>query len=423
MFNLARNECSVFPEYAVRLEDVELPSKFARSVCEKSLSRSDYAKWLISAGLVTSANTHVDNDLDDEDDIQFICLGDIPDEEDELSQVITLESVVNSESSALLWAPSDAGKSFGSLEIGIGLATGTAAFGIPARCSHVVGIMDGEIPVRKKKKYVRQLLQSRPELISLAVRNLHVLPSPGKLKRFDEDYADILLPKLKKLGIEFLFLDNLQALDPKAGKFNAEKLFAFVRKMKRAGIAIFIIHHADKDGTSYKGPTDLVDLSQTVIRGEGVDEVRKIMRNDPENTDILDACDEGGPVLRLTITKCKVGGMKGKSVIYHLPIGGVWTHLEGDLVPTIEPLPANVSAESDDNSAIPAPEDMLKMHDLTPDQEKVYAFLKEKNYTRPQLEAVTGFKKDKIGLILKKLIELNLVEPKGAGKARYYRCV
>ncbi len=127
-----------------------------------------------------------------------------------------------------------------------------------------------------------------------------------------------LIPKLKKLGIEFLFLDNLQALDPQAGKFNAEKLFAFVRKMKRAGIAIFIIHHADKGGTNYKGPTDLVDLSQTVIRGEGVDDVRKIMCKDQENSDILDACDEGGPVLRLTITKCKVGGMKRKSVIYHL---------------------------------------------------------------------------------------------------------
>lgn len=53
--------CNVLMEKAVRLEDVELPSKFARSVCEKSLSRSEYAKWLISVGLVASADTQKDN--------------------------------------------------------------------------------------------------------------------------------------------------------------------------------------------------------------------------------------------------------------------------------------------------------------------------------------------------------------------------
>jgi hypothetical protein len=243
------------------------------------------------------------------------------------------------------------------------------------------------------------------------------------LKRFNEEFADRLVPKLHKLNIDVLILDNLQALDPDSGQFNAKDLMAFVRCMKLQGIAVFIIHHSDKEGKNYKGPTTLVDLSQTVFRGEGADQVRKLVLDDPDKTHVLEACDEGGPVLRLTITKGKIGGMKRKSVIYHLPIGGVWTHLEGDLVPTIEPLPANVSAESDDNSAIPAPEDMEIMHDLTPDEEKVYASLKGKKYKRAELEAVTGFKKDKIGLILKKLIELNLVEPKGPGKARYYRCV
>jgi hypothetical protein len=68
---------------------------------------------LISVGLVASADTQKDNDLAEEDDIQFVRLGDIPEDDAESSAVITLESIVNSESSALLWAPSDAGKSFG----------------------------------------------------------------------------------------------------------------------------------------------------------------------------------------------------------------------------------------------------------------------------------------------------------------------
>jgi hypothetical protein len=413
----------VLLEQAVRLEDVELPSKLVHKIREKAIPRSEYAKWLISVGLVASANIQTDNDLADDDDMQFICLGDILDEDTEVSEPVTLESIFNHEDCTVMWAPTDAGKSWGALKFGIGLATGTEAFGIPARCFHVVGIMDGEISIKKKRKHVRQLLQDRPELITLAEQNLVIMPPAGKLKRFNEEYADRLIPKLKKLNIEVLILDNLQALDPKAGKFNAEDLFAFVRRMKLEGIAIFIIHHADKEGKNYKGPTDLVDLSQTVFRGEGGDEVRKLVLDDPDKTHVLEACDEGGPVLRLTITKCKVGGMKGKSVIYHLPIRGVWTHLEGDLVPTIDPdpLPASVNAESEDNSAIPVLEKIPEMHSLTPDEEKVYASLKGKKYTRSELEAVTGFKADKLGKILRRLVVLNFVETGGVGRSSYYR--
>ena len=411
-------------ENAVRLKDVELPSKFARSVCEKSLTRSDFAKWLISVGLVASADTQKDNDLGEEDDIQFVRLSDIPEEDADVSEPITLESIFNHEDATFLWAPTDAGKSWGALNFGIGLATGTEAFGIPARCPHGVGIMDGEISTRKKNKHVRQLLQDRPELVSLAKNNLHILPPSGKLKRFNEEFADRLAPKLHKLNIDVLILDNLQALDPDSGQFNAKDLMAFVRRMKLQGIAVFIIHHSDKEGKNYKGPTTLVDLSQTVFRGEGVDEVRKLVLDDPDKTHVLEACDEGGPVLRLTITKGKIGGMKGKSVIYHLPIDGVWTHLEGDLVPTIDldPLPAIVSAESEENSAIPVPEDKSTIHDLTPDEEKVCVALKGRNYKRAELETLTGFKTDKLGGILRRLVARGLVTKAGVGKASCYKC-
>lgn len=411
-------------ENAVRLKDVELPSKFARSVCEKSLTRSDFAKWLISVGLVASADTQKDNDLGEEDDIQFVRLSDIPEEDANVSEPITLESIFNHEDATFLWAPTDAGKSWGALNFGIGLATGTEAFGIPARCPHGVGIMDGEISTRKKNKHVRQLLHDRPELVSLAKNNLHILPPSGKLKRFNEEFADRLAPKLHKLNIDVLILDNLQALDPDSGQFNAKDLMAFVRRMKLQGIAVFIIHHSDKEGKNYKGPTTLVDLSQTVFRGEGVDEVRKLVLDDPDKTHVLEACDEGGPVLRLTITKGKIGGMKGKSVIYHLPIDGVWTHLEGDLVPTIDldPLPAIVSAESEENSAIPVPEDKSTIHDLTPDEEKVCVALKGRNYKRAELETLTGFKTDKLGGILRRLVARGLVTKAGVGKATCYKC-
>ena len=132
--------CNLLMEKAVRIEDVELPSKFARNVCDESLSRSEYAKWLISVGLVASADTQKDNDLGEDDDIQFVRLSDIPEEDSDVSEPITLESIFNHEDATFLWAPTDAGKSWGALNFGIGLATGTEAFGIPSRCPHGVGI-------------------------------------------------------------------------------------------------------------------------------------------------------------------------------------------------------------------------------------------------------------------------------------------
>jgi hypothetical protein len=136
------------------------------------------------------------------------------------------------------------------------------------------------------------------------------------------------------------------------------------------------------------------------------------------------ACNAGGPVTRITFEECKAAPLlERKSAIYHLPKGEVWKHLEGDFMPTIDPdpLPASVSAEPEDNSAIPAPEDMSKMRDLTPDEEKVYASLKGKKYKMPALQDVTGFKADKLGGILRDLAKCNLVKKEGAGRGTYYR--
>jgi hypothetical protein len=88
-----------------------------------------------------------------------------------------------------------------------------------------------------------------------------------------------------------------------------------------------------------------------------------------------------------------------------------------------DPLLVNVSAEHEDNSAIPFLGVSPEMHSLTPAEEKVYSTLKGKNYARPELEVATGFKADKLRGILHQLIKLNLVKQEGAGKATYYRCL
>ena len=404
------------------LDDIERPSKFARAICNRALSISDYKKFIIDIGVVTAPldSFKVSIGRNEAEEVSFISLGEISEDNPEDDGPLTLEQLINPENSLVLYGPTGTAKSWATDEVAIGVATGTEAFGIPARRVRAVCIMDGEISPQKRKKHIMQLLQTRPNLVALANKNIHVRRPMSGFKRFDVAYADILIPKLKLLNAELFIIDNLQALDPKAGKYSSDNLNEFIQKLEFNGIAVYIVHHSDKDGTTYKGPTDLTDLAQNVFRADGRNQLR-VLKNNSEQVE--EVCKEGGPVIRLTVEKTKICGLDDCSVIYHLPMYGVWEWIEGELASAFRTLPESNSSDPTTGEKDSPLVEAGKLIDLSPDEEKVYAFLKEKNYTRPQLEVMTGFKTDKIGRILRKLVELNLVKPGAAGKATYYRCV
>jgi hypothetical protein len=402
------------------LDDIERPSKFARAICNRAVSISDYKKFIIDIGVVTapldsSKESIVRNEAEE---VSFISLGEISEDNPEDDGPLTLEQLINPENSLVLYGPTGTAKSWATDEVAIGVATGTEAFGIPARRARAVCIMDGEISPQKRKKHIMQLLQTRPNLVALANKNIHVRRPMSGFKRFDAAYADILIPKLKLLNAELFIIDNLQALDPKAGKYSSDNLNEFIQKLEFNGIAVYIVHHSDKEGTTYKGPTDLTDLAQNVFRADGRNQLR-VLKNNSEQVE--EACKEGGPVIRLTVEKTKICGLDDCSVIYHLPMYGVWEWIEGELSSALKALPESNSGDSNTGEKDSSLVEAGKLIDLSPDEDKVYAFLKEKNYTRPQLEDVTGFKTDKMGKILRRLALLNLVKREGVGKSSYYR--
>jgi len=405
---------------AEHLDEIERPSKFVRTICNRALSISDYKKYIIDIGVVSASRECSEGPTESNvvEEIRFFSLGEISDDNLEDDGPLTLEQIFNPENSSVVWGSAGSSKSWVADEAAIGCSTGTEAFRIPAMRSRVVCIFDGEILPRTRKKRIKQLLQNRPESVALANKNIHIMPPMASFRGFDEAYADMLIPKLQLMKVELFIIDNLQALDPKAGKHSSDKLNRFIQKLEYHGIAVFIVHHSDKEGTSYKGPTDLTDLAQNVFKLEGRKQVCMLKSNSEK---VKMACEEGGPVIRLTVEKTKICGLEDCSIIYHLPMYGVWQWLEGELSSASRSLPETNSSESTADETDSPLFETCKVIDLSPDEEKVCVALKGRKYKRAKLETLTDFKADKLGGILRRLVERGLVTKAGVGKATYYK--
>lgn len=404
-------------EQAVCLANIELPSKFARDVCANSIPISDYPKWLNTIGLVTK---HSENARSIHEDNLFLSINDLP---DELEQSIfpTWDDLIKSKYTTLIWGCSNAGKSWVAVEITLALVTGTGAFELSAVTRRTVCYMDGEVGGEDFKKRCRQLLKGRVEAQELVGKNLLVMPPSSDINILDDACAEKIILKLIEANASVLVIDNIFSLAPSAVKGGVNKLFSFIHKAEQAGIAVIVIHHSGKDGTTYKGPSELTSLSQNVFRLEGREQMVEQGDLSPE---LEAACNAGGPVSRMTVEKCKAAPLlEQKSATYHLPVNGVWRRIEGSLIPAPITLPEDVDGESEMEDVVEPFDRTSEMDDLSPDEEKVCTALLGHKYARTDLEKLTGIKPDKLVGILRKLAEQGRVKKEGTGKATYYRGV
>lgn len=72
--------------------------------------------------------------------------------------------------------------------------------------------------------------------------------------------------------------------------------------METLGIDVIVLHHAGKADENFKGPVDLVSLCQNVIHLEGRNQ---LVGDDGLLSELTGALGEDGPVVRMTIEKCK----------------------------------------------------------------------------------------------------------------------
>lgn len=399
---------------SVRIEDIELPSKFALDLKAKSIPASDYPEWLKDNGLISAAP---DDMREIKKKIQFLSFDDLPDGLEQ-PDIPTWDDLITAWYLTFIWGVSNAGKSLIAVQIVIAIMTGADAFGIFSISRRLVCYLDGEIGGDFKKRCL-QLLKGNVEAQELLNKNLRVLPPSSDINLLDDACAADIISNLLEMKAQVLVIDNIFALAPGAVNGNVKKLFSFIYKAKQAGIAVIIIHHSGKDGTTYKGPAEIQSLSQNVIKLEGRDQ---LVEQVDLSTEVKNACNAGGAVTKITVEECKAALiLEQKSAIYHLPKGGVWTYLEGSLVPMTDKLLENGSVESVATPEDSSLGDSAEMIDLTPDEEKVCKVLKGRKCMRAELETLTGFKTDKLGKILRRLVVLKFVKIEGVGRSTYYR--
>ena len=404
-------------EQAVCLADIELPSKFARDVCANSIPISDYPKWLESIGLVTN---HSENARGIIEENLFLSINDLPDELEQ-PNIPTWDDLIKPKYTTLIWGCSNAGKSWVAVELAQALVTGTDAFGLSAITRRKVCYMDGEVGGDDFKKRCLQLLKGRVEGKDLVWQNLRVMPPSSDINILDDACAAEIILMLLEVKASVLVIDNLFSLAPSAVKGGVNKLFSFIHKAEQAGIAVVVIHHSGKDGTTYKGPSELTSLSQNVFRLEGREQLVEQGDLSPE---LEAACNAGGPVSRMTVEKCKAAPLlEQKSATYHLPVNGVWRRIEGSLISAPITLPEDGGDESEMEDVVESIGSLSEMDGLSPDEEKVCKALHGYKYTRADLEKLTGLKPDKLGGILRKLVEQGRVLKAGSSKATYYQGV
>jgi len=403
---------------AVYLDRIELPSKLAQDVCRLSITTADYRGWLASVGLVSVPTEEV---RESKGTIPFLRLGDIQGEEPGGTHVLTLDILITSRYTTLIWGCSNAGKSWVAIQLALAMAGGFNAFGLPAMAPRRVCYLDGEVGKEDFKARCDQLLQDNPDAQVLVNQNLSIVPQSG-LNILDAACSQKVIEQLRHVKADVLVIDNLLSLAPSAAKSNADGLFNFVRQVEQAGIAVIIVHHSGKDGTNFKGSADLASLSQNVIRLDGREQLASQENRSPE---LEEVCQADGPVVRMTVSKCKAAPqLERKSCTYHLPVGGGWRNIEGFLA-DVEQSPMSEGLSSEPRAMEPPviPAWDVDMDSLSPDEDKVFNVLKKQKSIRVELETRTGLKADKLGGILRKLKGRGLIVKEGNGKATYYRCV
>lgn len=404
------------------LDTLELPSQLVARIRREAIPIEDMASWKKNVLLLEKAPICIEEGQSCQTDFEIVTFEMLPDvvpREDDVP--VAVRQMFTPQYTTLIWGASNAGKSWLGIELATSLTTGTPYLYFTASAPCKLCYLDGEVGSDFKPR-VNQLLQGREEFFPLLNKNLFVISAKGGFNILDKKMQESLIGRLQEARVEYMIIDNLLSLAPAASKSNATPLFDFIHRVEKLGIGVIVLHHAGKTGKDFKGPVDLASLCQNVIHLEGRDqlegEVTKGHEGDGEwlSPELAGALEEDGPVVRMTIEKCKVAPeIERREMVYKLPVGGIWEFVEGDLsAPTRKSSDSPIAEGTPENLPVdsaPLPPDALKLLD---------ALAAGRSYSRIDLEKTTGFTEKQTRKALKVLLDIKLVSREGEGKSTYY---
>lgn len=241
-----------------------------------------------------------------------------------------LTQLITKENRTLIYAPSNAGKSFFSLQLAISLSTGTPSFCFSCSKNKKVVILDGEMGDKFHVR-LRQLTNGDNNLLCKSEKMLGQYNVRNN-NLHDEIEKNHALQVIFDAKAEVVFIDNIISVFPKTVRGNLDDLQNFIHQLEDRNIAVVMIHHTDKQGKEYKGPVELESLAQNVFRLKGKEEVANELKKDNKNCDeVCRILNLNGAFIELNVKKCKVyPHLEHQNQYYFLPANEKWTHATFD---------------------------------------------------------------------------------------------
>ena len=179
--------------------------------------------------------------------------------------------------SAMIYAPTGVGKSMFALSLALAIAGGGSFLDCNAPKPRTVLYVDGEMPIDDIQERAAMLLPSVGGDPEAASRNMIFMARQYQDQNADMEFPDLateqgrdaILQMARKKGAELVILDNLSTLatiddENSASAFNAP--VAFLLKMKQAGLACILIHHAGKGNSgTYRGSSKIATTFEVII--------------------------------------------------------------------------------------------------------------------------------------------------------------
>jgi len=183
----------------------------------------------------------------------------------------------------MAYAPTGVGKSFFAMSCAIAIAGGGEAFGWKAPAPRKVLLVDGEMDREDITDRARLLIRACPGADGEKVAdNLHVMAYQDQEANTsfpniaETEGQDFVEAKARECGASLVILDNFSTLaqvedENAAGAI--DPLVELLRRLKRAGCAVMLVHHSRKGGKvgvnqdgSYRGSSKIAVTFQSIIR-------------------------------------------------------------------------------------------------------------------------------------------------------------
>ena len=400
--NLHRNATSL-----KRVEDV---SALLYRLNEDSLTPEQFERFLEDIGMVTVERASVDvipsEDIPKIKKFSDLSRGHTENYKPDLARIFNVGQI------SLLWGPSNSGKSLMAASFALAIASGKSMFGIPNHGSkRSVLVVDGELTEQELANRYEQVA-SAYELTDDDLGRISFIPT----RSYEVDDCNLLNGKLDKTVCNYaqknqydvVIFDNLITLAPTSARGNEDALFSVIRSLERLGASVILVHHATKDGASFKGSSNLASKSQNILKIEGRSSLEPEIDNCPA---LRRAFESEGAICRMTWEKCKTApGLEGQTRMWQLPLGKTWQDLD-----------VQVEAESSSADGVEVANAETSL-ELTSGERKVLALFsgETERIRRTDVEQTLSCREDKAASILKSLKEKGLIQSSGGGRSTEY---